>query len=237
MKFQDENGVTEEDDSDEANIPGQGGVPTPPDSPSPGLHGEFEFDGRIIPEIDIYAIPSNPSKCHCHIHTCVFKVLRGFKIKLRQFYFFQTLRNVRFTSLLWLTCWLIMEWRNRLRRPPRQSNTEVMLRGFLPVNPSSMPRGSWNSFRRQSSSITLSPERNHSKPTKEQRNRGILINAVSLLEKVKNPFLTPHESQVWRMHHSKRHKKYTINYNRTTHIPPLEKSIKKINKMRVFYLL
>lgn len=59
LNGKDENGVEEEEDSDEGH-PGQGG-PTPPESPSPGLQGEFEFDGRIIPEIDIYAIPSNPS--------------------------------------------------------------------------------------------------------------------------------------------------------------------------------
>jgi len=53
------------DDSDEGHPGHGGGVPTPPESPSPGpglQGGEFEFDGRIIPEIDIYAIPSNLSK-------------------------------------------------------------------------------------------------------------------------------------------------------------------------------
>jgi len=59
--FQDENGVEEEEDSDDREMGGQGGVPTPPDSPSPGIHGDLEYDGRIIPEIDIYAIPSDPS--------------------------------------------------------------------------------------------------------------------------------------------------------------------------------
>jgi len=53
--------VEEEDDSDDGNAPGQGAVPTPPDSPLPGMHGDMEYDGRIIPELDIYAIPSHPS--------------------------------------------------------------------------------------------------------------------------------------------------------------------------------
>jgi hypothetical protein len=60
MLSQDENGVTEEDESDEG---GGGGAPTPPDSPAPpGMHGELER-GRIIPDLDIYAIPSHPSEC------------------------------------------------------------------------------------------------------------------------------------------------------------------------------
>jgi hypothetical protein len=46
----------------------QAGVPTPPDSPSPGIHGDLEYDGRIIPEIDIYAIPSHPSKWSKNIY-------------------------------------------------------------------------------------------------------------------------------------------------------------------------
>jgi len=62
--LQDENGVEVEEveeESDEGNMPTQEAVPTPPDSPSPAIHGRFEFDGQIIPDIDIYAIPSYPS--------------------------------------------------------------------------------------------------------------------------------------------------------------------------------
>lgn len=62
MPIKDENGLEEEEESDEVNCPGQEAVPTPPESPSPGLHGEFEYDGRIIPDLDIYAIPSHASK-------------------------------------------------------------------------------------------------------------------------------------------------------------------------------
>lgn len=50
--------MEEEEESDGQN------VPTPPDSPAPGVGPPelLEYDGRIIPDIDIYAIPSHQSK-------------------------------------------------------------------------------------------------------------------------------------------------------------------------------
>ncbi|CAG7826666.1 unnamed protein product, partial [Allacma fusca] len=78
----DENGVEEEEDSDDPNVQGQGGVPTPPDSPSPGIHGDFEFDGRIIPDIDIYAIPSYPNAPRREIYfLAVIDVLTHYGVK------------------------------------------------------------------------------------------------------------------------------------------------------------
>ncbi|ODN06037.1 Phosphatidylinositol 5-phosphate 4-kinase type-2 alpha [Orchesella cincta] len=78
----DENGLEEEEESDEANCPGQGVVPTPPESPSPGFHGEFEYDGRIIPDIDIYAIPSHASAPRKEIYfLAVIDVLTHYGVK------------------------------------------------------------------------------------------------------------------------------------------------------------
>jgi len=79
---QDENGLEEEEESDELNCPGQGVVPTPPESPSPGLHGEFEYDGRIIPDLDIYAIPSHASAPRREIYfLAVIDVLTHYGVK------------------------------------------------------------------------------------------------------------------------------------------------------------
>jgi hypothetical protein len=85
-KEQDENGqIEEEEESDEPELPRskvQGVVPTPPDSPSPGLHGEFEFDGRIIPDVDIYAIPSHSSAPRREIYfLAVIDVLTHYGVK------------------------------------------------------------------------------------------------------------------------------------------------------------
>jgi hypothetical protein len=82
-EIQDENGVAEdEDDSDDVNNAGQGGGPTPPDSPSPAIHGEFEYNGKIIPKIDIYGIPSNPGAPKQEIYfLAVIDVLTHYGVK------------------------------------------------------------------------------------------------------------------------------------------------------------
>ncbi|XP_021956041.1 phosphatidylinositol 5-phosphate 4-kinase type-2 alpha isoform X2 [Folsomia candida] len=75
---QDENGLEEEEESDGQN------VPTPPDSPAPGVGPPelLEYDGRIIPDIDIYAIPSHQNAPQSEIYfLAVIDVLTHYGVK------------------------------------------------------------------------------------------------------------------------------------------------------------